>query len=91
MATTPRAEAQTAWDERRGRARIESCTDAATREELRRETDLGRRAMNALFMRNYYPTRFEGRAPLYRERHAREPWLTLPFRAEDFDGIAFAS
>ena len=47
--------------------------------------------MNVLFMRNYYPTRFLGRVPLYREVHPREPWLTLPFRAEDFDGIAFAT
>ena len=85
------SEAQTAWDERLVEAALESCRDTATREALHRETDLARRAMNVLFMRNYYPTRFEGRAPLYRERHAREPWLTLPFRAEDFDGIAFAS
>jgi murein DD-endopeptidase len=85
------AEAQTAWDERLVEEAIARCKDAATREELRRETDLGARAMNVLFMRNYYPTRFEGRPPLYREHHAREPWLTLPFRAEDFDGVAFAS
>jgi hypothetical protein len=27
---------------------------------------------------------------MYERPHAREPWLTLPFRADDFDGIAFA-
>ena len=75
-----------AWSRRR-----RELQDPATREALRSEADLDQRAMNVLFMRNYYPTRFEGRAPLYRERHAREPWLTLPFGAEDFDGIAFAS
>ena len=85
------ADARTAWDAELVETAIENCKDAATREELHRETDLGVRAMNVLFMRNYYPTRFEGRAPLYREVHPREPWLTLPFRAEDFDGIAFAS
>jgi len=84
-------EAHTAWDERLVEDAIASCKDAATRDALRGEPDLGKRAMNVLFMRNYYPTRFDGRAPLYRERHARAPWFTLPFRAEDFDGIAFAS
>jgi murein DD-endopeptidase MepM/ murein hydrolase activator NlpD len=86
-----RVVSQTAWDERLVEEAIASCKEPSTREALRGVTDLGMRAMNVLFMRNYYPTRFEGRAPLYRERHAREPWFTLPFRAEDFDGIAFAS
>jgi murein DD-endopeptidase len=87
----PSADAETAWDERQVEDAIASCTDPEARVDLRSEPDLAQRAMNVLFMRNYYPTRFEGRAPLYRERHAREPWLTLPFRAADFDGIAFAS
>ena len=84
-------ETVTVWDEGLVAAAIASCKDTATREELLRETDLPRRAMNTLFMRNYYPTRFEGRPRLYRQHHAREPRLTLPFRAEDFDGIAFVS
>jgi len=37
-----------------------------------------------------YPTRFTARPAVYERPHARESWLTLPFRAEDFDGIAFA-
>lgn len=80
----------TAWDERAVQAAIETCTDRASREALLREHDLGRRAMDVLFLRNYYPTRFEARPPLYAESHARQPWLTLPFRGEDFEGIAFA-
>jgi hypothetical protein len=83
-------ERETAWDPRLVEDAIASCKDASTRETLRCETNLAARAMNELYMRNYYPTRFEGRAPLYRERHARDPWFTLPFRAADFDGVAFA-
>jgi len=84
------AGAHTAWDELAVLAAIETCTDAASRAALLREPDLGRRAMDVLFLRNYYPTRFAARPPLYRERHARQPWLTLPFRAQEFEGIAFA-
>ncbi|HSO35682.1 MAG TPA: M23 family metallopeptidase, partial [Labilithrix sp.] len=82
--------AHTAWDERAVLVAIDSCTDQASRESLLREPDLGRRAMSVLFLRNYYPTRFEERPALYGESHPREPSLSLPFRGEDFEGIAFA-
>ena len=88
--TEDEAAVHAAWDERDVLAAIESCTDPVSREALLREPDLGRRAMDALFFGNYYPTRFTARPKLYRESHAREAALTLPFRAEDFDGIAFA-
>ena len=45
------------------------------------------RAINLLFHRNYYPTRFTATPPLHRESFPREPRLTLPFAAEDFAGI----
>lgn len=80
----------TAWDERAVAAAIDACTDAASRDALRREPDLARRAMDALFSRNYYPTRFSAKPPLYAEPHARAPRLTLPFRGEDFVGVTFA-
>jgi murein DD-endopeptidase MepM/ murein hydrolase activator NlpD len=89
--TTARWTAVTAWDERRLAAAIEACRDPATREALLREPDLDRRAMNLLFLRNYYPTRFAARPAVYAQIHPREPWLTLPFRDEDFVGIAFAT
>ncbi len=90
--TTTRGEVSehTAWDPRAVLAAVEACSDTASREALLGEPDLGRRAMDVLFLRNYYPTRFVARPPLEHERHAREPRLTLPFRAADFDGIAFA-
>ncbi|MBX3191769.1 MAG: M23 family metallopeptidase [Labilithrix sp.] len=51
--------------------------------------DLDEASMDRLFLENYYPTRFPSREPLYREVHAREPRLTLPFRPDDFVGIMF--
>ncbi|CAN5923064.1 hypothetical protein BH11MYX4_BH11MYX4_18240 [soil metagenome] len=84
------ASEHTAWDSRAVLAAVEACSDTASRDALLGEPDLGRRAMDVLFLRNYYPTRFVARPPLERERHAREPRLALPFRAADFDGIAFA-
>ena len=82
------AGAHTAWDERAVLAAVDACTETASREALLRAPDLGVRAMDVLFLRNYYPTRFAARPPLYGERHARQPRLTLPFR--EFEGIAFA-
>ena len=80
----------TEWDQTLVAQALALCKDAAVREELQREPELSRRAMNVIFFRNYYPTRFAARPPLYREAHRREPWLSLPFRAEDFDGTLFA-
>jgi murein DD-endopeptidase len=54
------------------------------------EPDLDPAAMDALFAHNYYPTRFATRPAFYQRSHEREPRLTLPFRAEDFVGVAFA-
>ena len=79
----------TDWNETAVGDAVAFCKDTALREEFRSEPNLGQRAMNVLFHRNYYPTRFEDRPPIYRQTHGREPWLSLPFRAEDFVGIVF--
>ncbi len=71
---------------------IAHCTDLRVREELRGEPDVGIRAMNLLFHRNYYPTRFDhaaGIPALHAATFARAPRLSLPFTAADFDGIAY--
>jgi murein DD-endopeptidase len=78
----------TRWDAAAVDATITSCRDEALRVQLASEPIPDRRAMNALFYRNYYPTRFGARPRLEPEKHPRAPWLTLPFRAEDFDGVA---
>ena len=79
----PSAFAERALDEA-----VAFCKDPTRRAALRAELDLPVRAMNLMFERNYYPTRFDGRPPIYAERHERTPRLSLPFRREDFDGIA---
>lgn len=78
----------TIWDARGVGDAIAACKDPATRDELRREPDLARRAMNVMFQRNVYPTRFGARPRLVAEdAREREPRLSIPFRAEDFVGI----
>lgn len=81
--------APTEWDEAAVRAAIEACVDDRLRIELGSEPKLDRRAMNVLFARNYYPTKFTKSPPLSTERAPRAPRLSLPFRREDFDGIVF--
>ncbi len=81
--------APTAWDAEAVAAAIGACKDEASRLSLESEADPSRRAMDVLFLRNYYPTRFAGRPRLYRETHPREPRLTLPF-SRDFAGVAYA-
>jgi murein DD-endopeptidase MepM/ murein hydrolase activator NlpD len=81
----------TAWDASAVDAAIAECKDAELRATLRAEPDPARRAMDVLFFRNYYPTRFSTRPALYAHRHERSARLTLPFRREDFLGIAFAA
>lgn len=76
------------WDPSGVERAIEACLDAPTRAEIAAIADPDRRAMAALFHTAYFPTRFRERPRLYREAHARRPWLDLPFRAEDFVGIA---
>ena len=48
-AATPRGPVTTEWNETAVGDAIAFCTDTAVREELRREPDLGRRAMNVIF------------------------------------------
>ena len=81
----------TRWSEAALGAALAACTKPAQRDALVREPDPGRRAMGLLFQRNYYPSRFAARPPVYAEAHARAPWLSLPFRAGDFVGIVFPS
>ncbi len=78
----------TPWDARAVDEAIAACSDDAVRRELEAERELDRRAMNVLFQRNYYPTRFAARPALYAETHPREPRLSLPLRGEDYGGIA---
>lgn len=79
----------TPWNRDAVERAIRACRDPELQSKLWAEPDPDRRAMDTLFHLNYFPTRFEGEHCLYPERHDRTPLLDLPFRAEDFDGIAF--
>ena len=77
-----------AWDENGVGAAIEACRDPSAREVCRSKPTLPERAAEVLVLRNYRPAMFESFPPLYRERFERRPRLDLPFRAEDFAGVA---
>lgn len=70
-------------------AAIAACTDPDAQRAMSAEAEPGARALGALFQVNYYPMRFRSAPSLYARTHPRTPRLDLPFRAEDFDGIAF--
>ncbi len=78
----------TDWDEAGLAAAIAACTHAGVRDELLAEPDFERRAMNLLFHRNYFPLRFSERPRVIRGEVKRAPTLTLPLRAQDFEGVA---
>ena len=78
----------TAWDPRGVEAAIAACRDPEARAALAAEPELDRRAMNVLFERNVYPTRFSSRPSLQQRAYEREPRISIPFRRDDFIGIA---
>ena len=69
---------------------IASCRHPDLRARLEALDDLERRACHTIFYANYYPTRFARRVSPYASRPARRPLLDLPFRAEDYAGIAWS-
>ncbi len=71
----------TAWDARVVDQVIASCLSPEVRVQLGAEPELDRRAMNVLFQRSYYPTRFGIGPRLFAEVHPREARLSLPFRS----------
>ncbi len=77
----------TEWDPDGLATVIEGCRDPQLRDSLAATPDLDRRAVDTIFMRNYFPTRFEVDAPIYRHEHERTPLLDLPFTSRDYDGI----
>ena len=68
---------------------IEACTTESTRNRLRGERSLARRAALTLIEMNYYPTRFSHRPCLYAQRFERLERLSLPFSSRHFDKTVF--
>ena len=80
------------WDHPEIDRIVSECHHPAMRDELVSIVDPEQRAMGALFATRYFPTRFARLLPrLYCTEHQRAPWLDLPFRRADFDGIAPAA
>ncbi len=77
------------WDEDAIDEVIAGCIDPRCREKLRSINDIDRRAVDTIFMKNYFPTRFEVDAPIYKTQFQRRPLLDLPFSAADYDGVRF--
>ena len=69
-------------------AGLDACRDPALARRIAGIPDLAARAVELIFHMNYYPTRFTRRVSPYAEEHPRRGLLDLPFRAEDFVGIA---
>jgi murein DD-endopeptidase len=81
--------APTVWDSRAVDEAIAACADAAERARLGRVENLAKRAAEVLILSNYRPALFSAFPQLYGKTFARRPRLDLPFRREDFIGIAF--
>mgnify|MGYP001270163802 CR=1 FL=1 len=79
----------TRWDMDAMERATRACVSEASRREIEAASDVAVRAMTLLFHMNYYPTRFRERPRLYVDRIARSPRLTLPFGADDYDGVFF--
>ena len=75
------------FDEERLAAQLAACRDPELAARLAAIDDLDTRAVQTIFHVNYYPTRFTSRIAPYREDHPRAPRLTLPFSADDYDGV----
>lgn len=79
----------TSWDASAMARALEGCRHAGARAEIEAFEAVDERAMALLFQMNYYPTRFTERPLLSGRTHGRAPWLDLPFRREDYEGIVF--
>lgn len=75
------------WDPSAIDRMIAGCIDPKLRSTLLGTADPDCRAMDTIFMSNYFPTRFTVRAHPYLDTFERQPRLDLPFRADDFDGV----
>jgi len=76
------------WDAEGVEASIQACRDPAIRERARALPSLELQAAEMLIMRNFRSACFERFPRMYRERGERRSCLDLPFRREDFVGVA---
>ena len=77
------------WNEDAIARGLAACLSDESRREIEAAPDLDARAVTYLFHSAYFPTRFRERPSPYQAVHPRASRLTLPFLAEDYDGVAF--
>jgi len=82
--------APTAFDADGVERSIASCKDPRERARLAGIADLYERGVELLMSRVYKTALFESFPPIVVEPRARAPFLSLPFHADDYDGVAFA-
>lgn len=84
------AEAETSpFDEEKVFRAISICKTPSARERLFSYQDLVFRGARLVIEMNYYPTRFPEKINPYVSSFGRMPRLDLPFRATDFENVAF--
>ena len=69
---------------------IATCRDDAMRAELEAVSNDEVRAARLAVLRLFHGHRFACEGTLTEPTHGRQPWLDLPLRAEDYDGVVFA-
>lgn len=85
----PMAEA-TRWSRAAVDEAIATCRDDVMRAELEAVTNDDVRAARLTILRLFHSSRFAYAGSLTDPAHGRRPWLDLPLRAEDYDGVVFA-
>lgn len=79
----------TAFDAAAVERAVRACRDAGLAERLAGATTLAERGALVVFLMNYFPVAFAERPIVVASRHARRERLDLPFRPDDFSGVAF--
>jgi murein DD-endopeptidase len=77
------------WNARAIERGLRACLSDESRAEIEAAQDLAARGVAYVFHSAYFPTRFRERPSPYTHVHPRAPHLTLPFLADDYDGVAF--
>lgn len=81
----------TEWDEDALEALISSCKDPQMRQELSRTEDVDKRAVDSVFLKNYFPTRFAQDISPYGQIFERQPRMVLLFDKTEYDGVRLLS
>ena len=68
---------------------IRTCKTPGVRGHLLDIPDAAQRGLHLVCERNYYPTRFPERGPVYADVHPRRPRLYMPVSEVDVDGADF--